>query len=103
MLQQESIYNLIPPKKLIQSRSALHISRYPYDIPPTASTFILNGSSFPGISNCRGDYKLPQGGHLSLGKSATFGLPIGAYASDPKKFHKKGETFKILPPIQKLH
>ena len=103
MLQQESIYNLIPPKKLIPSRSALHISRYPYDIAPTASTFILNGSSFPGISNCRGDYKLPQGGHQALGKSATFGLPIGAYAPDPKKFHKKGETFKILPPIQKLH
>ena len=103
MLQQESIYNLIPPKKLIPNRSAIHISRYPYDIPPTASTFILNGSSFPGISNCNGDYTLPFSGHQSLRKSATFGLPIGAYAPDPKNFHKKGETFKILPPLQKLH
>ena len=103
MLQQESIYNLIPPKKLIPSKSALHISRYPYDIPPTASTFILNGSSFPGISNCNGEFKLPRGGHETLRKSATFGLPLGAYAPDPKNYHKKGQNFKILPPLQKLH
>ena len=103
MLQQESIYNIIPQKKLIPSKSALHISRYPYDIAPTASTFILNGSSYPGISNCNGDFKLPLGPHQTLRKSATFGLPIGAYAPDPKHFHKKGENCRILPPLQKLH
>ena len=103
MLQQESIYNLIPPKKIIPNRSANHISIYPPDIPPTSSTFVLNGSSFPGISNCNGDYKLPRGGHPTLRNSATFGLPLGAYAPDPKNYHKKGETYKILPPLEKLH
>jgi hypothetical protein len=103
MLQQESIYNIIPQKKIIPNKSAIHISRYPYDIAPTASTFILNGSSLPGISNCNGDYKLPLGGHQTLRKSATFGLPKGSYAADPKNFHKKGQNFKILPPLQKLH
>ena len=103
MLQQESIYNLIPQKKIIPNKSAIYISHYPNDIAPTSSTFILNGSSLPGISNCNGDYKLPLGAHKTLRKSATFGLPLGAYAPDPKKYHKKGQNFKILPPLHKLH
>ena len=103
MLQQESIYNLIPQKKIIPNKSAIYISHYPNDIAPTASTFILNGSSLPGISNCNGDYKLPLGAHQTLRKSATFGLPLGAYAPDPKNYHKKGQNFKILPPLHKLH
>ena len=103
MLQQESIYNLLPAAKIIPSKSTNHISRYPPDIPPTASTFVLNGSSFPGISNCNGDFKLPYGGHPTLRNSATFGLPKGSYAPDPQHYHKKGENNKILPPIQKLH
>jgi hypothetical protein len=103
MLQQESIYNIIPVKKIIPNRPSHYISIYPSDIAPTASTFILNGSSLPGISNCNGDFKLPRGGHSTLKKSATFGLPIGAYAADPKHFHKKGVTYKILPPVEKLH
>ena len=103
MLQQESIYNLIPQKKIIPNKSAIYISHYPNNIAPTASTFILNGSSLPGISNCNGDYKLPLGAHQTLRKSATFGLPLGAYAPDPKNYHKKGQNFKILPPLHKLH
>jgi len=103
MLQQESIYNLIPAKKIIPNRPPHHISCYPPDIPPTASTFVLRGSSVPGISNCNGEFKLPRGGHSTMKNSATFGLPIGGYAPDPKNFHKKGQTFKILPPVEKFH
>ena len=103
MLQQESIYNLIPVKKIIPNRPGHYVSNYPPDIPPTASTFVLCGSSLPGISNCNGDFKLPRGGHSTLKNSATFGRPIGYYAADPKNFHKKGQTFKILPPVEKLH
>ena len=103
MLQQESIYNLIPAKKIIPDRPPHHISCYPPSIPPTASTFILNGSSLPGISNCSGEFQLPRGGHPVLRKSATFGLPIGGYAPDPKNYHKKGQNFKILPPVVKFH
>ena len=103
MLQQESIYNLIPAKKIIPIRSAMHISKYSPDIPPTYSSFVLNGSSYPGVSNCGGLKKLPRGAHESIRQSATFGRPIGSYAEDPKKFHKKGQNCKILPPLQKLH
>lgn len=103
MLQQESIYNLIPSKKIIPDRPPHYISIYPPDIPPTASTFVLRGSSLPGISNCNGEFKLPRGGHSTLKNSATFGHPVGFYAPDPKKFHKKGQMFKILPPVEKFH
>jgi len=103
MLQQESIYNLIPAKKIIPAKSAMHISKFSPDIPPSYSTFVLNGSSYPGISNCGGLQKLPRGGHESLRASATFGLPRGSYAADPKNYHKKGQNYKILPPLQKLH
>ena len=103
MLQQESIYNLIPAKKIIPNRPAHYISSYPPDIPPTASTFILKGSSLPGISNCSGEFKLPVGGHSTKKNMATFGRPVGGYAADPKKYHKKGQTFKILPPVEKFH
>ena len=103
MLQQESIYNLLPTAKIIPGKNPSHISCYPPDIAPTASTFVLKGSSYPGISNCSGEFKLPYGGHPNLRQSATFGLPKGSYAPDPKHFHKKGENYKILPPLQKLH
>ena len=103
MFQQESIYNIVPTKKLIPDRPPYYISNYPHDIPPTASTFILPGSSVPGISNCSGEFKLPRGGHPTLKKSATFGQPIGYYQPDPRNFHKKGNNYKILPPLEKLH
>ena len=103
MLQQESIYNLVPAKKIIPDRPPHHTSCYPPDIPPTSSTFVLSGSSLPGISNCHGDFRLPRGGHSTVKNSATFGLPIGGYAPDPKNYHKKGQTFKILPPVEKFH
>ena len=103
MRRISSIYNLIPAKKIIPDRPPHHISRYPPDIPPTCSTFVLRGSSLPGISNCSGEFRLPRGGHSTMKNSATFGLPIGGYAPDPKNFHKKGQTFKILPPVEKFH
>ena len=103
MLQQESIYNLLPKAKIIPGKGATYHSRYPPSIAPTASTFILGNSSFPGIANCQGDYKFPRGAHPIIRQSATFGLPLGGYSPNPKNFHKKGETHKIYPPTEKLH
>ena len=103
MLQEESIYNLVPKMKICPGKGASYRSRYPPDIAPTASTFILRNSSFPNVANMSGDYKLPRGAHPILRNSATFGLPLGAYAADPNNFHKKGETHKIYPPTEKLH
>ncbi len=103
MLQQESIYNLVPKMKIVPGKGASYRSRYPPDIAPTASTFILKNSSFPGVANMSGEYKFPRGGHPILRNSATFGLPLGGYSPDPHNFHKKGETHKIYPPTEKLH
>ena len=103
MLQQESIYNLVPKAKIIPEKGASYHSKYPPTIVPTASTFILGNSSFPGIANCNGDYKLPRGAHPIYRSSATFGLPQGGYSPNPKNFHKKGETHKNYPPTEKLH
>jgi len=103
MLQEESIYNLVPKMKIIPGKGASYRSRYPPDIAPTASTFILQNSSFPGVANMSGEYKFPRGAHPILRNSATFGLPLGGYSPDPLNFHKKGETHKIYPPTEKLH
>ena len=103
MLQEESIYNLVPKMKIVPGRGASYRSRYPPNIAPTASTFILQNSSFPGVANMSGEYKFPRGAHPILRNSATFGLPLGGYAADPLNFHKKGETHKIYPPTEKLH
>ena len=103
MLQQESIYNLVPKIKIVPGKGASYRSRYPPDIAPTASTFILKNSSYPGVANMSGEYKFPRGAHPILRNSATFGLPLGAYSPDPHNYHKKGETHKIYPPTEKLH
>ena len=103
MMQQESIYNLVPKMKIIPGRGATYRSRYPPNIAPTASTFIPKNSSFPGVTNMSGDYNLPRGAHPILRNSATFGLPLGGYSPNPLNFHKKGETHKIYPPTEKLH
>ena len=103
MLQEESIYNLVPKMKIVPGKGASYRSRYPPDIAPTASTFILKNSSFPGVANMSGEYKFPRGAHPILRNSATFGLPLGGYSPDPLNFHKKGETHKIYPPTEKLH
>ena len=103
MLQEESIYNLVPKMKIIPGKGVSYRSRYPPDIAPTTSTFILQNSSFPGVANMSGEYKFPRGAHPILRNSATFGLPLGGYSPDPLNFHKKGETHKIYPPTEKLH
>ena len=103
MLQQESIYNLVPKMKIIPEKGASYHSKHPPTLPPTASTFIPSNTSFPYVLNMNGDNTLPRGAHPLLKKSATFGLPLGSYSPNPHNFHKKGETHKILPPTEKLH
>ena len=103
MLQQESIYNILPKSKIIPNTGISYKSKHPHYIPPTASTFKLQTSSYPNVLNLNGEYNLPRGAHPLNQQYATFGLPEGSYAVDPNNYHKKGETFKILPPLEKLH
>ncbi len=103
MLQKESIYNILPKSKIIQNTGISYKSKYPHWIAPTASTFKLHTSSYPNICNLSGEYTLPRGAHKLEQENATFGLPEGSYAPNPNNYHKKGETFKILPPLEYLH
>ena len=86
MNQEESIYNIIPQKKIHLSKSQIYRSKYSYNIPPTGSTFLLQGTSFPNISNMGGLKELPIGGHPMKGEAKTIGRQLGYYCEDPLKF-----------------
>ena len=103
MQQQESIYNIIPKEKIIPGKDPLYKSQYPYWIAPTASTFILKNTSYPNVANMNGDFCLPRGAHPIVEKSATMGRPEGGYKPDPLNYHKKGNTYRILPPLEKIY
>lgn len=102
MLQQESIYNLVPKEKIIPGKDPLYHSQYPFWIAPTASTFNLNNTSYPNTANFDGNFSFPRGAHPIWQEHATFGLPEGGYKADPLNYHKKGDTGKILPPLEKI-
>lgn len=103
MMQQESIYNIVPKAKIVPGKDALYKSTYPYWIAPTASTFKLINSSYPNVSNFDGNYKLPRGAHSLVRDSATFGIPDIGKSVSPQNFHKKGELRRKLPPLERLH
>lgn len=103
MLQQESIYNVLPKEKIIPGKDALYHSHYPPWIAPTASTFNLLNTSYPNVSNCNGDFSLPRGAHPVYEKTATMGKAEGQYRVSPSNYHKKGNTYRVLPPLERLH
>lgn len=77
MYHEESIYNLVPVERSEPIKQPRHKSMYPPDIAPTASTFGLKTSSFPGIANMNGDINLPRGAHPLKQAFATMGKPNG--------------------------
>lgn len=103
MMQQESIYKIVPKVKIIPGKDALYKSTHPYYVAPTASTFKLINSSYPNVSNMGGEIRLPRGAHPLLRDSATFGLPDVGKSISPENYHRKGVTGKKLPPLERLH
>ena len=101
MYQQESIYNLIPKEKILPGKTTRYHSKFPYWLAPTASTFILNNTSYPNVANMNGDVIFPRGAHPIRENWATMGLPLGGYKQDPQHFYKKGHQYKTLPPPEK--
>ena len=89
MLQQESIYNLVPSKPLLPSHQKMYRSMYPHWIAPTASTFILSNTTYPGVANTGGSLKFPRGAHPINGNYRSMGLPKGGYKVNPEKFIRK--------------
>ena len=102
MYQQESIYNLIPKDKILPGKGTRYHSKYPPWIAPTASTFILNNTSYPNVANMNGDIIFPRGAHPIKENWATMGLPLGGYKQDPQHFYKKGHQYKVIPPPEKI-
>ena len=97
MNQQESIYNIIPKEILLPPKEPLYRSKFLPTISPTASTFGLQTTSFPNVSNLNGDFLLPRCAHPLKQMYAQFGKPNGTNKIDPTNFIKKGHQYKILP------
>lgn len=98
MLQEESIYNLLPSTNILPQKERMYHSKFPFWIAPTASTFILNNTSYPGVANTGGNLRYPRGAHPIEGGWRSMGLPKGGYKVNPEKFIKKNHQYKILPP-----
>ena len=47
---EESIYNIIPKEDPILLKKPIYKSKYPHNIPPTASTFCHHTTSKPGVN-----------------------------------------------------
>ena len=93
---EESIYNLIPQEAYVPPKAARHKSVHDPKCAPTYSTFGLNTTSKPKISNISGNVAAPSGSHLSTANGATFGLPKGVAKPDSTKFRLKNTgTIKI--------
>jgi len=77
MFQQESIYNLVPQEEYKPVKEKMYVSQYPKDLEPTATTFGLLCSSYPGSANHGGNYLLPRGAHPTTALNKTLGKPNG--------------------------
>jgi hypothetical protein len=75
---------------------------YPHWIAPTASTFILSNTSYPGVANTGGSLKFPRGAHPISANYRSMGLPKGGYKVNPEKFIRKNHQYKILPPPERI-
>ena len=93
---EESIYNLIPKEPYVPPKPAKHKSKHNPTCAPTASTFGLNTTTKPGISNLGGKVVAPAGSTSQKAAFATIGLPKGAAKPDASTFRLKNTgTFKL--------
>ncbi|CAK9032940.1 unnamed protein product [Durusdinium trenchii] len=88
MMHGESIYNLIPPKQLLQERPPMYKSQHASQLPPTATTFPTGGTTCPAVANVGGYLEQKPVADKS---HSTFGKPKGSYTDDPASFLKKQE------------
>ena len=74
---EESIYNLIPKDAYIPPKDKRHVSKHNPLAAPTSSTFCLNTTSKPNVSNVSGVNEPLGSNHTNRGNGNTFGLPKG--------------------------
>lgn len=85
---EENIYNLIPPEVISVQKPPTHVSKYPHNTPPTASTFGTAATSSVTITNMGGAYEPQPTNHRHIKAGATFG-PKADHYSDPTAFLTK--------------
>lgn len=85
---EESIYSLIPPERVAQKKEPRHVSRYPHDTPPTASTFGPSATSQILGTNLAGTYEPAIINHRHVKAGATMG-PKNEHYADPTSFLTK--------------
>ena len=84
---EESIYNLIPPEEYKAAKGKRYKSKFPPNLPPTASTF-GNHTTNRTVGNFNGEF-VPQGGKHT-GKAATkWGKPLGQEKRQTNEFQRK--------------
>ena len=88
-MTEESIYNIIPRNPELSPKRPLYKSKYPYNIPPTGSTFAHHTTSRPGISNLSGEFNLALQAHTEHGRSQTLGYAKGVRSHSPSYYRKK--------------
>jgi len=85
---EESIYNLIPQEHVPRAKASRHVSKYPHDTPPTASTFGPSATSQIMTTNLGGEYEERPRNHRHVRGGATMG-PHNDHYSDPTSYLTK--------------
>jgi len=100
--KEESIYNLIEVKTNPPKKAPMYHSKYPADLPPTASTFGATTTTTVGQTNMNGQMEWdPVRQHVR--GSATFGPPRnGGRKPKPDMFLKSKTSSKPLPDAAKF-
>ena len=94
---EESIYNLIPKEAYVPPKEKRHVSKHDPISAPTSSTFCLNTTSKPKVSNVSGVSEPVGSNHTNRGHGNTFGLPKGAAKPNAGTFRLKGTGTIHIP------
>jgi len=98
-MHQESIYNIVPPKVVIQPKPRMHKSTISGDLPPTCSTFVRPGTTMPAVSNLFGNNAAKA---VKDTCHAEFGKPIGGYRNDPGSYMRKFAKSSSVPSLREV-
>jgi hypothetical protein len=89
----ESIYNIIPPKEIVQDKPPMHRSKHNPKIPPTATSFGGAQTSHPMSMNIAGD---ADDKIVPNKNGRTFGKPAGCSRNDATDYMRKNaQTSKV--------
>merc|ERR1719356_1981615 len=86
-MHNESIYDIIPPKPVLQEKPPMYRSQHAGTQPPSASTFHTKGTTHPALGNMAGNLTekpVKDSSHSGFGKAK------GSYNEDPNNYMKKG-------------